>query len=567
MPFVPAPVVAQITAYSVPKAPAPTDLALDGNEGARPDAWLYDTLTDVEALRRYPNARPLEAKLAARHGLSPEQVVVCCGADEALDRCCRAALCPGREAILPQPIFALTRHFALLAGATLIEPPWEGEPFPTEAVIAAITANTALIAITSPNNPTGEVISADALRAIAAAAPSALVVLDLAYVEFADEDLTSVALSLPNVVALRTLSKAWGLAGARVGYAAGPAAIIRLLRATGLVYPVSGPSLSLAERWLSEGEPHLHRFVSQVREDRARMTEALRAAGVKALSSQANFVCAELPDPIWARDALAGLGVAVRAWPKPGGGGYLRVTTPGDSATTDRVVSSFNAVFRPEALLFDLDGVLADVSGSYRAAIFATAASYGVTLRPEALTAAKEAGDANNDWVLTQRLLAAEGIAAPLAEVTARFEALYQGDEATPGLRSTETLRCEVAELAALAARMPLAIVTGRPRRDAERFLEEQGVLGLFKTLVCMEDAPLKPDPAPVRLALARLGVRWAWMFGDTPDDVRAARAAGVLPLGVCAPQDPLDRAQRALTAAGAARVFTTPLAFVELLP
>jgi phosphoglycolate phosphatase-like HAD superfamily hydrolase len=82
-----------------------------------------------------------------------------------------------------------------------------------------------------------------------------------------------------------------------------------------------------------------------------------------------------------------------------------------------------------------------------------------------------------------------------------------------------------------------------------------------------MEDAPLKPDPAPVRLALARLGVKAAWMFGDTPDDVRAARGAGVLPIGVCAPQDAFDRAERALTAAGAARVFTTPLAFVELLP
>lgn len=567
MPFVPAPVVGSITAYAVPKAPAPTDLALDGNEGARPDASLYAALTDVEALRRYPDAKPLEARLAARHGLSPEQVVVCCGADEALDRCCRAALCPGREAILPRPIFVMTRHFSVLAGATLIEPPWEGEAFPTAAVLAAITPNTALIAITSPNNPTGGVISADELRAIAAAAPDALLVVDLAYAEFADEDLTEVALGLPNAVVLRTLSKAWGLAGARVGYAAGPAALIRLLRATGLVYPVSGPSLALAERWLDAGEPHLHRFVAQVREDRARMTAALRAAGVTAPSSQANFVCAELADPIWARDALAGLGLAARALPKPGGGGYLRVTTPGDAAVTDRVVSAFNAVFRPEALLFDLDGVLADVSGSYRAAIFATAASYGVTLSPEALAAAKEAGDANNDWVLTQRLLAHNGVEAPLDEVTARFEALYQGDETHPGLRMTETLRCEVAELEALAARLPLAIVTGRPRRDAERFLAEQGVLHLFQTLVCMEDAPLKPDPAPVRLALARLGVKAAWMFGDTPDDVRAARAAGVLPLGVCAPQDPFDRAQRALTAAGAARVLRAPLAFVELLP
>jgi HAD superfamily hydrolase (TIGR01549 family) len=70
------------------------------------------------------------------------------------------------------------------------------------------------------------------------------------------------------------------------------------------------------------------------------------------------------------------------------------------------------------------------------------------------------------------------------------------------------------------------------------RFLEEQGVADLFSALVCMEDAPPKPNPAPVLLAMERLGVSTAWMVGDTPDDLRAARAAGVLPIAVTAPGD-----------------------------
>lgn len=75
-----------------------------------------------------------------------------------------------------------------------------------------------------------------------------------------------------------------------------------------------------------------------------------------------------------------------------------------------------------------------------------------------------------------------------------------------------------------------------------------------FAAVVCMEDGPLKPDPAPVRLALSQLGVQHAWLVGDTPDDVRAARAAGVVPIGVRAPGDPASVDGR-LLAAGAARV------------
>ena len=108
--------------------------------------------------------------------------------------------------------------------------------------------------------------------------------------------------------------------------------------------------------------------------------------------------------------------------------------------------------------------------------------------------------------------------------------------------------------LGRLAKKYSLGIVTGRPRADAERFLAEQGVADLFSVSVCMEDAPSKPDPAPVRLALERLGASTAWMLGDTPDDLRAARLAGVLPIGVPASGDDQETMTAVLEAAGAAR-------------
>ena len=110
-------------------------------------------------------------------------------------------------------------------------------------------------------------------------------------------------------------------------------------------------------------------------------------------------------------------------------------------------------------------------------------------------------------------------------------------------------------------------MVTGRPRADAALFLERQGIGSLFSALVCLEDGPDKPDPAPVNLARERLGRRRAWMVGDTVNDILAARAAGVLPLGVVPPGEKFARYPDLLTAAGAGRFLNRLSDLEEVLP
>ena len=110
-------------------------------------------------------------------------------------------------------------------------------------MLDACDAETSVIAVVSPNNPTGGVISSQDLRRLSEGAPQAILMVDLAYVEFANKDLTPVALELPNAVVFRTFSKARGLAGLRVGYALGPARWLNVLRSVGLPYPVSAPAL------------------------------------------------------------------------------------------------------------------------------------------------------------------------------------------------------------------------------------------------------------------------------------------------------------------------------------
>ena len=513
-------------------------LKLDSNEGPLPPAALLGALAtlDPEALRRYPDTSKLEATLADRVGVTPARVIVTAGADDAIDRVCRAYLSAGRAMLLAEPTFEMFDHFAKLAGGTLSRVPWEGRcgEFPLAGFLARLETQPAVIAVVSPNNPTGATASRADIRCLAQAAPAALVLLDHAYVEYADEDLTAAVRDLPNVVVVRTLSKAWGLAGCRIGYAIGGPEVVATMRAAGAPYAVAAPSVALALRQLAGGAAAVRDHVARVREERLALSGRLTALGLEPLPSQANFVLSEcgVRAPFLTA-ALAALGVIVRSFPeRPGLTSAVRITLPGNAAEFARLVAALETALAPEALLFDLDGVLADVQHSQRAAIAATAQSFGVAVTAPQVAAAIRTGDAANDWIVTRRLIEAGGRRASLEEVTARFQSLYMS------LREREVLIPRSELLERLAARRPLAIVTGRPRAEAEWFLERAGVARLFATVVAMEDAPSKPNPAPVRLALERLGVRRAWMVGDTPDDMHAAAQAGVLPLAVAAPGD-----------------------------
>ena len=560
----------RVTPYAPPTPRCRIELELSRNEGRAPSpGTLGDAPLPAAAAARYPDLGALRAALAARFGVAPERVLVSAGADDALLRACLATLGEGREALVPSPTFEMIpRHVALARGA-LREVPWPEGPFPTDAFLARAGPRTALAFVVSPNNPTGAVASAADVARIARALPRALVVLDAAYGELADEDPTPGALEHDNVVVVRTLSKAWGLAGLRVGCALGSAPWIARLAASGNPYPVSAASAALALQRLATGEADVRDYRERVRLERAQLSALLARLGARpAAPSQGNFVLARGLDPGWTTAAAASLGIALRAFPGARElGDAVRVSVPGEPCAFARLCATLEAVLAPEALLFDLDGVLADVSRSYRAAILATAASFGVALRAEEVEARKARGRANDDWALTRELLAAHGVEADAREVVARFEALYQGEPGRAGLRESETLLVPRARLAAWRERCPLAVVTGRPRADAQRFLERHDLSGLFDALVCRGDAAGKPDPAPVRLALERLGVRAAWMLGDTPDDLEAARAAGVVPLAVLAPGADPERWRPALERAGAARVLARAMDLQELLP
>lgn len=346
----PNPAIAGREPYRVPRADAKLDLFLDGNEGMAPDPALLRDLANADAqiLRRYPKAGALEARLAARLGVAPSQVLVTNGADDALDRSCRALLGPGRALLLPVPTFEMLVRYAELAGGRVDRVDWPGGPWPLEAALDAVRPDTAAIAVVTPNNPTGAVASADDLAALAERAPDAALLVDLAYGEFADVDLTRAALELPNALVFRTLSKAWGLAGLRVGYVAGPTEMVDWLRVAGNPYAVSGPSLLLADRRLAGGDGPMQTFVARIREERTRLTALLAGLGARPRPSQANFVLTQVDDAVALRDGLAARGIAIRAWPgRADLARLVRITCPGNSRDFDRLSCALEEVLAP----------------------------------------------------------------------------------------------------------------------------------------------------------------------------------------------------------------------------
>ncbi|HEU4321259.1 MAG TPA: aminotransferase class I/II-fold pyridoxal phosphate-dependent enzyme [Acidimicrobiia bacterium] len=516
-----------MSGYQPPHFSAPIDLDLSRNEGRPTLRGIdLDAVTVARLTSRYPDTTRLTGLVAERHDVDPRRVLVTAGGDDALFRCFLRA--EGTVAATT-PTFEMIARYAEQAGLNLIEVPWWDGDFP---IADFLDVDAGMAVIVSPNNPTGSVISAADLRKVAA--DTDLVVLDAAYSDFAAEDLTPVALELDNVVVVRTLSKAYGLAGLRVGYLLGPEGVVDELRGFGSPYSLSALSASLAADVLETQAGWAGEFARRIEEERGELTSVLSDLGISYLPSQANFVLLTNVDPMWLVPAAASLGIALRWFPdRPELARCVRVTLPGDPDDFSRLIQTLRAVLAPEALIFDMDGVLAEVRGSFRAAIIATAAGYDVDVTPAQIAAAKAAGNASDDWELTRRLLAAAGVDVSLDDVRDRFETLYQGEGSTPGLKAKESLIPGRSLLEAWATRMSLGIVTARPRKDAEEFLRRFDLTGLFAAVVTREDAPSKPDPAPVRLALQRLGVRHAWMAGDTRDDIEAARGAGVVPIGV----------------------------------
>jgi histidinol-phosphate aminotransferase len=244
-------------------------------------------------LRRYPDpfGEPLRGALARYHGVATEQVLVVNGADQAIDCCFRAFCDPGDVVVYPAPTYSLFPVLARVFNVEPVEVPLNDD-FTFPSGLGSVPGQ--LRFAVNPNSPTGVWMAPRDIESLLGDAPG-VVVIDEAYCDFAPESCIPLLRSHDNFLVLRTFSKAHALAGLRVGYAVGPAALIEDLSAVKDSYPIDRCSIAGALAAL-EDERHHHAIVETVVAERARLTAHLRAARWDVPDSGANFVFARPPE-------------------------------------------------------------------------------------------------------------------------------------------------------------------------------------------------------------------------------------------------------------------------------
>jgi len=272
-------------------------LRLDFNEntvGCSPRVLERLRQLGAEQLARYPEREPVEAVVADFLRVAPAELLLTNGVDEAIHLLCETYLEPGDEALIVVPTYSMYRIYMMAAGARLVSvPAGEDFQFPTDDACNRITLHTRLIAIANPNNPTGTVAPAADLLRIARSAPEAALLVDEAYFEFYGQSMLAARNEISNLFVARTFSKAYGLAGLRIGALIGDADQMRAVRRVGSPYNVNAVALACLPEALGD-QTYIQQYVSEVRESRARLERALEDLGIQFWPSQANFVLARV---------------------------------------------------------------------------------------------------------------------------------------------------------------------------------------------------------------------------------------------------------------------------------
>ena len=268
-------------------------LRLDFNEstiGCSPRVLAKLQSLDAEVLARYPEREPVEKEVAAFLGLRSEQVLLTNGVDEAIHLLCSTYLDPGDEAIIVVPTFAMYSIFANAEGARIVEIlAGDNFSFPLENLLSRITQRTRLIAVANPNNPTGAAVDGAILLQIAQAAPQTALLVDEAYYEFHGETLLNSSSWPENLFVARTFSKAYGLAGLRIGILAGHATQMAMARRAASPYNVSAVALEVLPEALQD-QTYVQNYVAAVRRGRNLLEQELQQLNLPYWPSHANFV-------------------------------------------------------------------------------------------------------------------------------------------------------------------------------------------------------------------------------------------------------------------------------------
>ena len=350
------PDLADLPLYEADRTPALVDLSDNTNRwGMPPSASRVLREAGASAFTRYPEpyADSLKDELARYCDVERVNIVTGCGSDDVLDSAIRAfaSPLPGARVATCDPSFVIIPALARLNGAQCIRIPFSSDCDVDADAIRQSGAS--VVYLCSPNNPTGTEIPPQTIARIADCV-DALVIVDEAYAEFTDRSCIALARARPNVLVTRTMSKAFGLAGLRVGYAVGAPEIVREIEKSRGPYKVNVAAALASQAALRDDLAWMRLHARLARDARDSLAMQLSVRGIAVLPSAANFVCAPIPGAVRIARRMRGLGVAVRAFGglpafceplHASGGDALRITV----GPTEEMDAALDALDRARA--------------------------------------------------------------------------------------------------------------------------------------------------------------------------------------------------------------------------
>jgi len=322
---------------------------LNTNENPYPPSPnILKALSEItaEQLRRYPDPQGNAFRQAAAeiNGVQPDNIICCNGGDELLSMAIRAFCDESRPVAYPVPTYSLYPILANIQNCKAIETPFDGE-FNLPAKLA--TTDAALTIVCNPNAPSGTFINVDELASLADELKGVLLI-DEAYVDFAEANCTSLVKDFDNVIILRSMSKGYSLAGSRFGYAIAQPDLIAGLMKVKDSYNVDAIAITLATAAIKD-QQYFKENVEKVKADRKKLIEQLRALDFEVADSSANFVLAKTKNGKAGEiyDKLVQRGIYVRYFNRPGIDDKLRITV-GTKEQNNKLLSALKEILAGE---------------------------------------------------------------------------------------------------------------------------------------------------------------------------------------------------------------------------
>ena len=563
--------VIEMEEYTPPTSGRESYLRLDFNEntiGCSPKVIKALKSLKPGDLAAYPEYKKLREELADNCNVNAAEVLPTNGADEAIKAIIEAYIEKGKDRIIiPAPTFAMFKFYAQLNEAVIKEAPYNDNlSFPAERVLDEINRKTKIVVLVNPNNPTGASIKKkDIIKIIEKAQKnSAVVLIDESYSQFTGKTSIPLIKKYDNLFITQTFSKAFGLAGIRLGYVISNEENINFIRK--LLSPYSVNSVAVICAFAALKDLYcVRKYVTEIKKSKLLLYKELIKLGIKYYKSDANFILLKIgQEADTFCQKLKEFRILIRNRSNDALlEGCVRVTI-GAKNQTKRLILALRQVIKEinPLLIFDIDGVLADVSKSYRAAIKKTSEYFTKeNVSFEEIQKYKNERRFNNDWDLTEAIIKGKGRNIEKQEIVGKFQSYYSK------LINNERWILDKRILKLLSKRYNLAILTGRPKKEADNVLTKNKVKKYFAAIVAMEDT-IKQKPAPdgILKILKQFTDQDAYYFGDTIDDMEAAISAKVKPIGILPPQDKSVLLRNLLIKYGAKSVIPNINQIMEVL-